>query len=91
MIYLGTYGLESTAASASFSSRRSWKDGLGVTELESEEVFLNPPPPPVADQLLSDGDEARVDPLSLRDGACGRFLSLSLSVLMIERGGVGPE
>ena len=86
---LGTYGLESAVVSVSWGS---WKDGRAVTELESEELFLNPPLlPVVVVWLLSDGEEARVDPDSLRDRGRGRSLSLSRSMLAIERGVVGAE
>jgi hypothetical protein len=89
--YLGTYGREGPAASLSFSVRESWNDGLAVTELASDGVFLNPPPPLVV-QLLIDGDEARVEPLSLRARLCGGVsLAFSLSVLAIDLDGVGGD
>lgn len=88
---MGTYGREGPAASLSFSVRESWNDGLAVAELASDGVFLNLPPPLVV-QLLIDGDEARVEPLSLRARVCGGVsLALSLSVLAIDLDGVRGE
>lgn len=91
MTYLGTYGREGPANSLSFSVRESWNDGLAVTELASDGVFLNPPLPLVV-LLLIDGDEARVEPLSLRARVCGGVsLALSLSALAIDLDGVRGE
>lgn len=94
------YGREERLISKSFSIRDdSCNDGLAVTELasegvtvlESDGVLLNPLPetPVVVVQLLMDGEDAMVDPLSLReravDGAVLVVVSLLSMVLVVER------